>query len=69
MKELVDPDTYLKILVFLAGKTIYFPVTENKDQRNREIREGFWKEGLTVAELVKAYGLSESQIRRIIKKG
>lgn len=69
LKSLVDADVYLKLLVMLAGETIYFPAAgtaDNKQQRNGCIKDDFIR-GLAISELMELYGLSESQIRRIIK--
>lgn len=71
LKGIVDPDTYLKLSVFFAGETIYFPYDGtriDKQQRNEAIRRDYREQGLTVRELIELYGLSESQIRRIISK-
>ncbi|MDO4333066.1 MAG: Mor transcription activator family protein [Eubacteriales bacterium] len=70
LKSLVDADVYLKLLVMLAGETVYFPAAgtaDNKQQRNGCIRDDYFNRGLTVLELAEIYGLSESQIRRILK--
>lgn len=70
LKSLVDADVYLKLLVMLAGETVYFPAVgtaDNKQQRNRCIRSDYFEKGLTVLQLAEIYGLSESQIRRILK--
>lgn len=70
LKSVVDHDVYLKLLVLLAGETVYFPsfgTHEDMEQRNENICSDYW-EGKKISELVDMYGLSESQIRRIIKK-
>lgn len=67
LKAVVDKDVYLTLLVMFAGETIYFPAAgtpKEKQERNREIIKA--KEN-GVSELIESYGLSESQIRRILK--
>lgn len=62
-------DTYIKMLVMFAGETVYFPVSDtpkDKKERNRSICQAYYN-GISVLELSDLYGLSESQIRRIIK--
>ena len=68
LKSLVDTDVYIQLSVMFAGETIYFPAAgtrKEKQERNRMIRKDFYN-GATVPELVNSYGISESQIRRII---
>ena len=70
LKSLVDADVYIKLLVMFAGETIYFPAAESlkdKQERNRAIQQSYYS-GASVSDLVDLYGLSESQIRRIIAK-
>lgn len=69
LKSLVDADEYIKLLVMFAGETIYFPAAgtpKEKQERNREIIKAS-ENGVSVSELIESYGLSESQIRRILK--
>lgn len=69
LKSLVDVDVYLKLLVMLAGETIYFPAAgtwKDKQERNRLIRKDY-QGGATYKELAELYELSESQLRRITK--
>ena len=70
LKSLVDADVYIKLLVMFAGETIYFPAAgslKDKQERNRAIQQNYYS-GASVSDLVDLYGLSESQIRRIIAK-
>lgn len=70
LKSLVDADVYIKLLVMFAGETIYFPAAgspKDKQERNRAIQQKYYS-GASVSDLVDLYGLSESQIRRIIAK-
>lgn len=70
LKSLVDADVYIKLLVMFAGETIYFPAAgspKDKQERNRAIQQSYYS-GASVSDLVELYGLSESQIRRIIAK-
>lgn len=70
LKSLVDTDVYIKLLVMFAGETIYFPAAgspKDKQERNRAIQQEYYS-GASVPDLVDLYGLSESQIRRIIAK-
>ena len=70
LKSLVDADVYIKLLVMLAGETIYFPAarsSKDKQERNRAIQQEYYS-GASVPDLMELYGLSESQIRRIIAK-
>lgn len=70
LKSLVDADVYIKLLVMFAGETIYFPAAgspKDKQERNRAIQREYYS-GASVSDLVDLYGLSESQIRRIIAK-
>ena len=70
LKSLVDADVYIKLLVMFAGETIYFPAAgspKDKQERNRAIQQSYYS-GASVSDLVDLYGLSESQIRRIIAK-
>lgn len=70
LKSLVDADVYIKLLVMFAGETIYFPAAgspKDKQERNRAIQQEYYS-GASVPDLVELYGLSESQIRRIIAK-
>ena len=70
LKSLVDADVYIKLLVMFAGETIYFPATgspKDKQERNRAIQQEYYS-GASVPDLMELYGLSESQIRRIIAK-
>ena len=70
LKSLVDADVYIKLLVMFAGETIYFPAAgspKDKQGRNRAIQQKYYS-GASVSDLVDLYGLSESQIRRIIAK-
>lgn len=70
LKSLVDADVYIKLLVMFAGETIYFPAAgspKDKQERNRAIQQEYYS-GASVSDLVDLYGLSESQIRRIIAK-
>lgn len=69
LKSLVDADEYIKLLVMFAGETIYFPAAgtpKEKQERNREIIKAR-ENGATVSKLTELYGLSDSQIRRILK--
>lgn len=69
LKSLVDTDVYIKLSVMLAGETVYFPAAgtpKEKDERNKAIRTDR-DNGVKVPELMELYGLSESQIRRILK--
>lgn len=69
LKSVVDKDVYLTLLVTFAGETIYFPAAgtpKEKQERNREIIKAK-ENGVSVSELIESYGLSESQIRRILK--
>lgn len=68
LKSLVGAEVYVKLLNILAGETVYFPAagtTNTKQERNRSIIEDY-QEGRTYKELAELYGLSESQVRRII---
>ena len=68
LKSIVDADVYIKLLVMFAGETIYFPAAgtlKDKEERNKIIREKYYN-GVSVTELMNIYGISESQIRRII---
>ena len=41
LKSLVDADEYIKLLVMIAGETIYFPAVgspKDKKERKREIQ-------------------------------
>lgn len=70
LKSLVDADVYIKLLVMFAGETIYFPAAgspRDKQERNRAIQQEYYS-GASVSDLMELYGLSESQIRRIIAK-
>ena len=70
LKSLVDADVYIKLLVMFAGETIYFPAAgspKDKQERNRAIQQEYYS-GASVPDLMELYGLSESQIRRIIAK-
>lgn len=70
LKSLVDADVYIKLLVMFAGETIYFPAAgspKDKQERNRAIQQEYYS-GVSVSDLMELYGLSESQIRRIIAK-
>lgn len=70
LKSLVDADVYIKLLVMFAGETIYFPAAgspKDKQERNRAIQQEYYS-GASVLDLMELYGLSESQIRRIIAK-
>lgn len=70
LKSLVDADVYIKLLVMFAGETIYFPAAgsrKDRQERNRAIQRAYY-DGVSVPDLVEIYGLSESQIRRIIAK-
>ncbi|MCI6998037.1 MAG: hypothetical protein MR936_14970 [Eubacterium sp.] len=70
LKSLVDTDVYIKLLVILAGETVYFPATgtpNEKADRNKAIRNDY-KNGMSYEELHDLYGLSISQIRRICKE-
>ena len=70
LKSLVDADVYIKLLVMFAGETIYFPAAgspKDKQERNRAIQREYYSRA-SVSDLVDLYGLSESQIRRIIAK-
>lgn len=70
LKSLVDADVYIKLLVMFAGETIYFPAAgspKDKQERNRAIQQEYYS-GASVSDLMELYGLSESQIRRIIAK-
>lgn len=68
LKSIVDADVYIKLLVMFAGETIYFPAAgtlKDKKERNKVIREKYYN-GVSVSELMNIFGISESQIRRII---
>ena len=70
LKSLVDLDVYIKLLVMLAGETVYFPAAgtpNEKADRNKAIRYDY-KNGMSYEKLHDLYGLSVSQIRRICKK-
>lgn len=70
LKSLVDADVYIKLLVMFAGETIYFPAAgspKDKQERNKAIQQEYYS-GASVPDLMELYGLSESQIRRIIAK-
>ena len=70
LKSLVDADVYIRLLVMFAGETIYFPAagsSKDKQERNRAIQQEYYS-GASVPDLMELYGLSESQIRRIIAK-
>ena len=54
----------------LAGEIIYFPAVgtpKDKQERNKQICQAYYS-GVGVPELVETFGLSERQIRRIIKR-
>ena len=70
LKSLVDQDVYIKLLVMLAGETVYFPASGTPNEikeRNKTIRYDY-KNGMSYEKLHDLYGLSVSQIRRICKK-
>ena len=69
LKSLLDADVYIKLLVMFAGETIYFPAAGTpmeKQERNKAIRSQAYDKGMNITELSKLYGISESQIRRIL---
>lgn len=69
LKSLLDADVYIKLLVMFAGETIYFPAAgtlTEKQERNKAIRSQAYDKGMNITELSKLYGISESQIRRIL---
>lgn len=69
LKLLLDTDVYIKLLVMFAGETIYFPAAgtpTEKRERNKAIRKQAYDKDMNITELSKLYGISESQIRRIL---
>lgn len=66
---LIGHENYLKLIEKFGGTQIYIPTLHfvNRDQRERAIKNDFYK-GANICDLVNKYSLSESTIRRILRK-
>jgi Mor family transcriptional regulator len=69
LKDEVGQDTYKKVLEVLAGETVYFPTGGTKEdncRRNEKIKQDYYNRSVSYQELAKEYGLSVSQISKIV---
>lgn len=70
LQSIVDKETYDKILLALAGTTIYFPENvewTDLEVRNSQIREDFFSGFFEIRDLANKYDLSISRIYKIIQ--
>ena len=71
LREILDEETYNKIIKELAGATVYFPESyewEDKSSRNDQIREDYYSGQFEIGDLARKYELSISRIYKIIQK-
>lgn len=69
LQELLDQDTYEKVMEVLAGSTVYFPESgrwTDKEERNQCILNDFYR-GAEITTLAYKYDLSISRIYKIIQ--
>ena len=70
LKEILDEDSYTRVMTMLAGTTVYFPENsewQNKSERNMQLREDFYSGSYEITDLAKKYNLSISRVYKIIQ--
>lgn len=68
LRDNVSEDVYNQVTEILAGYTVYFPVNgtaSDKKHRNKQIKYDFYC-GISCMDIAKKYGLSVSQVSKII---
>ncbi len=70
LRELLDDETYQKVMEELAGTTVYFPASgtpTDRNERNLMLKDDFYSGQYEIADLAHKYDLSISRTYKILQ--